>query len=168
MLWRLPQAHLTCIDTFEGGLDHEGTDTVPEGLETVFDRNVRLVDASRVRKLVGRSRHRLGELVDEEAQFELIYVDGSHLGLDVLIDAAYAWQLLAPGGFLVFDDYSWAELGDSPLLRPRPAIDAFLNTRPRHLRANPLWIQARGEKARLTSKSRRERAPTPRLASPLR
>lgn len=30
------------------------------------------------------------------------------------------------GGFLVFDDYRWSELGDDELLRPGPAIDAFL------------------------------------------
>jgi len=27
---------------------------------------------------------------------------------------------------LVFDDYPWAKLGDDPLLRPGPAVDAFL------------------------------------------
>ena len=59
-------------------------------------------------------------------RFDLVYLDGSHFGLDVLVDAAVSWQLLGDGGFLVFDDYLWAELGEDALLRPRPAIDAFL------------------------------------------
>ena len=54
-------------------------------------------------------------------------MDASHLGLDVIVDAALSWQLLETGGFLVFDDYLWAELGDDPLLRPGPAVDAFLS-----------------------------------------
>ena len=48
------------------------------------------------------------------------------LALDVLVDASLSWKLLVPGGTLVFDDYDWAALGDDPLLRPGPAIDAFL------------------------------------------
>jgi len=40
----------------------------------------------------------------------------------VLTEAA---RLLKPGGVLTFDDYLWQDEAD-PLLRPRPAIDAFL------------------------------------------
>ncbi len=64
-------------------------------------------------------------LVDAE-RFDLVYVDGSHLGLDVVVDAALSWQLLEWEGALIFDDYQWAQIGTSPLLRPGPAIDAFL------------------------------------------
>lgn len=126
LLWRLPKVQLTCVDTFAGSLEHEGTDTVPADLERVFDENVALVDAARVLKLVGRSSVVLPQLAEQSERFDLIYLDGSHFGLDVLVDAAISWQLLENGGFLVFDDYLWAELGDDPFLRPRPAIDAFL------------------------------------------
>lgn len=126
LLWRFPDSTVTCVDTFAGGLDHAGTDTVPRDLERIFDGNVTLVDSSRVRKLVGDSKLVLPALLAEEAHFDFVYLDGSHLGLDVLVDAALAWQMLAAGGFLVFDDYVWAELGRDPLLRPGPAIDAFL------------------------------------------
>ena len=123
-LWRLCDAQITCIDTFEGstGLPSGGR----EGLEAAFDRNVELVDASRVRKLVGDSRRVLLDLADEQARFDLVYVDGSHRGLDVLVDAALSWPLLEVDGVVVFDDYRWAMLGDDPLLRPAPAIDAFV------------------------------------------
>jgi predicted O-methyltransferase YrrM len=76
--------------------------------------------------VVGDSKRVLLDFVEEGAEFELVYVDGSHAGLDVMVDAALSWQVLTPGGFVVFDDYTWAVLGADPLLRPGPAIDAFL------------------------------------------
>ncbi|CAN5183211.1 hypothetical protein BH20ACT13_BH20ACT13_23980 [soil metagenome] len=123
-LWRLFDLHMTCVDTFEGsaGLPSGGRD----GLEAAFDRNIELVDASRVRKLRGDSRRILLDLAEEQALFDLVYVDGSHRGLDVLVDAGLSWPLVEIGGIVVFDDYRWALLGDDPLLRPGPAIDAFV------------------------------------------
>ena len=131
LLWRLPRARLTCIDTFEGSPEHVGV--VTAGLEASFDANIALVDASRVTKLVGDSKRRLLDLSADGAQFDLVYVDGSHLGLDVLVDAALSWNLLTPRGVVVFDDYRWADVGTDPLLRPGPAIDAFrLLVAPKH------------------------------------
>jgi hypothetical protein len=127
VLWRLPDSHVTCVDTFEGGPELIAGQHLPDaGLETAFDANVALVDASRVRKLVGDSKRVLVDLLAERARFDFVYVDGSHLALDVLADAALSWRLLATGGFLVFDDYNWAELGEDRLLRPGAAVDSFL------------------------------------------
>ncbi len=123
LLWRLPSALVTCVDPFIGTPEDVGGP--PIDLEATFDANVALVDAARVRKLVGLSRRRLVDLVDDGERFELVYVDGSHLGLDVLVDAALAWDLLTESGVMVFDDYRWEYLGSDPLLRPGPAIDAF-------------------------------------------
>ncbi|HXG76082.1 MAG TPA: class I SAM-dependent methyltransferase [Gaiellaceae bacterium] len=125
-LWRLPHATVTCVDTFGGSLEHAGEANYPAALEDAFEANVALVDASRIEKRVGESRRVLADLHDEGRLFDLVYVDGSHLALDVLVDAALSWRLLRVGGFLVFDDYVWAELGDDALLRPGPAVDAFL------------------------------------------
>ncbi len=123
-LWRLSDLRMTCVDTFEGSSGLPSGER--EGLEDAFDRNVELVDASRVRKLRGDSRRILLDLADEHARFDFVYVDGSHRGLDVLVDAALSWPLLEVGGVVVFDDYRWVLLGDDPLLRPGPAIDAFM------------------------------------------
>jgi hypothetical protein len=123
LLWRLPLASITCVDPFVGIPEHAGMES--DDLERTFDSNVALVDATRVRKLVGDSKRRLLDLLEEEDRFDLVYVDGSHLGLDVLVDAALSWQLVAPSGVVVFDDYRWAYLGEDPLLRPGKAIDAF-------------------------------------------
>jgi predicted O-methyltransferase YrrM len=113
------------VDTFAGSQEHQSESVDTSQLEAVFEANVSLVDATRVRKLVGDSKRVLLELIDEGSAFDLIYVDGSHLGLDVLVDAALSWRVLDQGGFLVFDDYPWAKLGEDPLLRPGPAVDAF-------------------------------------------
>jgi hypothetical protein len=127
LLWRLPDAHVTCVDTFAGSAEHARLGMDLSRLERTFDANVALVDGSRVRKLVGDSRQVLLALLEEGVRFDLVYVDGSHLALDVLVDAALAWQLLRQDGLMIFDDYTWRVLGDHPLLRPGRAIDAFLD-----------------------------------------
>jgi len=127
LLWRLPQARLTCIDTFAGGASFEARGADVSGLEAAFDRNVALVDAARVRKLVGDSAHLLPRLLDESERFDLVYVDGSDFALDVLVDGCLAWAMLRPGGYLIFDNYLWrSPLGEDPLFAPAAAIDAFL------------------------------------------
>ncbi len=129
-LWRLPRATITCVDTFAGSEEHK-EDAVHEhpsleSLESIFDSNVALVDRERVRKMVGDSRRVLVDLGDASERFDLIYVDGSHMALDVMVDASLAWPLLNPEGVLIFDDYKWDPWKDDPLRTPRPAIDRFL------------------------------------------
>jgi predicted O-methyltransferase YrrM len=125
-LWRLREARLTCVDTFDGSTEHIAYGDLPPELEQRFTTNVALVDAARVRMLRGESRRVLTELLDAGDQFDLVYVDGSHLALDVLVDAGLSWGLLRSGGVIVFDDYGWHMLGYDRLLRPGPAIDAFV------------------------------------------
>jgi predicted O-methyltransferase YrrM len=127
-LWRLPDAHVTCIDTFTGGPSFAALGSDLSGLEEAFDRNVALVDDTRIRKLVGTSTEHLPALLQEGNTFDLVFVDGSDLALDVLVDAALSWQLLKPDGYLIFDNYVWrSPLGEDPLFHPAPAVDAFLN-----------------------------------------
>ena len=57
---------------------------------------------------------------------DLIYVDGSHFAKDVLLDAALGFELLNPGGVMVFDDaVSW-RYGESIHDSPKQAVDAFI------------------------------------------
>ena len=136
VLWRLPEAVVTCVDTFKGSIEH-APEKEPGRLERRFDANVALVDETRVRKRRGDSRRVLLDLLEEDDLFDLVYVDGSHRALDVIIDAALAWQLLEPRGVLVFDDYRWTRF-EEPLLRPAPAIDAFVGIVSEH--AETLFI----------------------------
>jgi len=48
----------------------------------------------------------LPKLVESGAQFDLAYVDGSHLFEDVFVDAYFVTRLLAEGGVVAFDDSS--------------------------------------------------------------
>lgn len=46
----------------------------------------------------------LPRLVENGEQFDLVYVDGSHLFEDVFVDAYYTSRLLSEGGVVAFDD----------------------------------------------------------------
>jgi methyltransferase family protein len=46
----------------------------------------------------------LPRLVEENEQFDLVYIDGSHLFEDVFIDTYYTGRLLSQGGVVAFDD----------------------------------------------------------------
>jgi predicted O-methyltransferase YrrM len=105
-------AHLTCVDLFpaeDGGR---------------FDRNLAAYSA-RLRKIVGTSIKALGSLREENAEFDFVYVDGSHQRDDVMIDCLGAWRLLRVGGVMLMDDYTWKP--DNPdAERVAPAVDTFL------------------------------------------
>lgn len=57
---------------------------------------------------------------------DYIYVDGSHLAMDVLTDAVLAWPLLKDNGILIFDDYGWGAHTTDEKQKPKLGIDAFL------------------------------------------
>ncbi len=52
------------------------------------------------------SHHALPNLLSRREQFDLIYVDGSHIFEDVFIDMFYGARLLSDGGVILFDDAS--------------------------------------------------------------
>jgi SAM-dependent methyltransferase len=109
-----PTAHLTGIDVF------------PEDLEERWLINLeRSGKGNQVTTIKGYSQKVLRDLPSES--FDAIYIDGSHKGYDVLADAILSWDLLKPGGVLIFDDYQWRHgKGLPPELKPGPAIDAFI------------------------------------------
>ncbi len=129
------EAH--CVDTWEGGIEHQdaGIDMGP--VEQRFHRNVALARACapfpvdlRVHK--GYSDVLSPRLLCDLGQnyFDLVYIDGSHQAPDVLFDALLGFKLTRIGGAMIFDDYNWWENlpGGKDLLRmPKPAIDAFVN-----------------------------------------
>jgi cephalosporin hydroxylase len=57
---------------------------------------------------------------------DYVYLDGSHLAIDVLSDAVLAWSLLKDGGILCLDDYGWGIHTTDEKQKPKLAIDAFL------------------------------------------
>ena len=119
LLTRFPQAHITCVDTWEDG---DGV-AAGAGIEANFDANMAGF-AGRVRKVKARSIEFLTRL-DANELFDLIYVDGSHFADDVLIDALQGFAHLAPRGLMIFDDYLWSEY-ENALENPAAAINVFL------------------------------------------
>ena len=107
LLTYFTQGHLTAVDTWAGSNEHEYSATPDlSDLETRFDGNVRSC-AARLTKRKGPSQYVLPQLLDEQQEFDVVYVDGSHFADDVLIDAINAWRLLRRGGILIFDDVLW-------------------------------------------------------------
>jgi SAM-dependent methyltransferase len=108
-------SRLICVEPFVQYLDQERN----------FDHNVRMDGCDdKIVKLRGRSQQILPFLAEET--FDFIYVDGSHVPLDVLQDATMCWRLVRPGGIIVFDDYEHPLFPDYFGMSAGPAIDAFL------------------------------------------
>jgi predicted O-methyltransferase YrrM len=134
MLERCPHAHVTVIDTFEGG-DDQGALALAN-LDLLFARNTAPY-RDRVRPLIGRSDGWLPRLIEEGCaggSFDFIYIDGSHRATDVLFDLVCAWRLLPVGGVLCADDYEWGCEGYAREDLPKYAIDTFVSIHHRQLK----------------------------------
>jgi predicted O-methyltransferase YrrM len=115
----------TAIDPFEDYSELAGR-TMSED-HTRFLANIEAIGAKdKVRVLKGRSVDHLPKLIDAGEQFDLIFIDGSHANLDVMIDAALCWKLLARGGLMIFDDYWYRRPDLGRAFRPKLAVDAFV------------------------------------------
>ena len=127
-----PTASITCVDTFSGSpLELKSNPYLQQAISHIerrFDRNIAGLGATKkVIKKKGSSQVILRAMLPEET-FDVIYIDGSHFAADVIADAVLTWPLLKKKGVLIFDDYRWNCIIDrkNPLVKPAPAIDAFL------------------------------------------
>ncbi|UAJ73052.1 class I SAM-dependent methyltransferase [Synechocystis sp. PCC 7339] len=122
-----PSSTITCIDTFQGSMEHEsmGLGEVVKSLESVFDYNIQQTGrANQVKKLVGFSQAWLRQLPVNS--FDFYYVDGSHVASDVMEDVVLGWGLLKESSIIIFDDYGWRAYQDQPTMHPKLAINSFL------------------------------------------
>jgi predicted O-methyltransferase YrrM len=121
-----PDAHLYCLDTFAGSMEHTAQE-----VEQLYDRFMHNIQATgkrdQITVLVGRSDDQLIELIRQQVQADLIYIDGSHMAQDVLVDAVLAWKMLKPGGVMIFDDYTWVIDAENMHKNPKIAIDSLVN-----------------------------------------
>ncbi|CAE6769937.1 class I SAM-dependent methyltransferase [Paraburkholderia haematera] len=131
---------LHCVDTWEGGIEHQAggvAQTDMTAVEARFRHNVELAAGrhpGRAEIVVhkGFSDDCLARMISDgkKGYFDFVYIDGSHQAPDVLCDAVLGFKLLRTGGVIAFDDYLWCEdpaSGKDPLRCPKPAIDAFVN-----------------------------------------
>lgn len=121
-------SQIFCLDTFEGGEEHQ---TGQHQLEDLFERFTYNVSKTGkedyVQVVVGDSKYSLSQLISNELSFDFIYVDGSHRAKDVLADAVLSWILLKRGGLMIFDDYLWEFFEQDIVSAPKMAIDSFVN-----------------------------------------
>ena len=88
-----PQGQHVAIDPFQDHVAHAGVAVVKRaGLNDYLDHINDFSDRA------------LPRLLAEGRRFGMIYIDGSHLFEDVMIDCHYATQLLLADGVLLFDD----------------------------------------------------------------
>lgn len=105
-------SEIWCIDPWEGECAAAGA---------IFTENTApAAAAGRLIKIRGRARDFLPAMADEGDRFDAIYIDGDHRAIAVLGDALGAWEVLKPGGVLIFDDYGLK------LCNTASGVDAFL------------------------------------------
>lgn len=119
------------VDTWEGGVEHANLDF--NIIEDRFDNNVQLAAKTMAKNPVSVSKAKGTSLVELSKmvavgipKFDLVYVDGSHLAPDVLVDAVLSFNLLRVGGLMIFDDYH----SPNPMTPEFPmlGIESFLAT----------------------------------------
>ena len=107
-----PLSRATAVDLFDGPY-----------YET-FKNNVKLSGVkNKIEIIKAPSSDALRKLPPES--FDLVYVDGSHQGKDVFLDAALAWGSLKYGGILIFDDYA-IDVTFPPEATPNFTVNAFM------------------------------------------
>lgn len=108
-------------------------DEAYRSIEARFRRNVGRMGHRSVEILRGFSSEELPKLRANGRRFDLIYVDGSHAALDVMIDMSFAATLLTPGGMMVLDDY-WHDVAEIGGPGVKQAVDRFLAVFGRYFR----------------------------------
>jgi len=129
MLELVPMATATVIDPWENYVETVGEFRSPtENMDSTFEifhKNVKSKGMTdRIEVIRKQSVDGLLELFARSAQFDFIYIDGSHRCMDVFLDAELSWRLLRKGGILGFDDLHFNQ--SVVLESPWEAIQYFL------------------------------------------
>lgn len=123
-----PDGLMTVIDTFAGGEEHGAMGLDLTSLRERFEENINEAKAPDqiIEILQSTSSKGLAKIIALGVQkYDFIYVDGSHQAPDVMTDACMAFELLKPGGIMLFDDYLWNHV-PGLLHRPKLAVDNFV------------------------------------------
>lgn len=121
---------IVCIDTFDGTESlrrHPTWGQQIASIESCFDYNLAQF-GDRVEKIKRESKRALDDLLIAGRKFDLAYIDGDHKRDNVWEDTVRTWELVQPGGIIIWDDYGWPPHYPSED-RPQAAIDYFLASR---------------------------------------
>jgi hypothetical protein len=123
MDWLLPsRLAVTVIDPwFDEALNPEEK---YHAVEPRFARNMAKCGFRSLDTHKGFSTYVLPQMLERGEQFDLIYVDGSHTALAVLIDLCFCASLLSVGGMMVLDDY-WHDISEIGGPGVKQAVDQF-------------------------------------------
>ncbi len=122
-----PESIYYSVDTFAGSDEHRLRKIDVSGTEA--EARARLAGYKQS-KIVKSESHLF--LHTRPVGVDFVYIDAAHDTMNVLRDAVLSFDLLAPGGVIVFDDYLWEGM-PTRLDLPKAAIDAFLDLYSRHL-----------------------------------
>lgn len=144
-----PQSTMTVIDTFEGGMEHQAETNHEDryqlaSLENRFRSNVSKCEhAHKLRVMKANSDQALLSLRQESAEFDFIYIDASHVAVDVLHDAVVSWRMLKVHGTMLFDDVAWRGYLED-CYNPRIAIMSFLQCAAQEVKSketeSQMWV----------------------------
>ena len=135
-----PESKLFCVDTFQGGEDHQ-VEGDPYQLDTLYSRCMENLKQSKNFDKIFVVSERSDEFFAkygsmstniEDDFFDLIYIDGSHLEKDVYNDGLSGFKLLKKDGLIIFDDYGWPSPEGYPIRQALDQLDNKLAWTPIH------------------------------------
>ena len=122
------------VDTFGGTLEESGMGGTAERLKDEdfiynnFTHNISFHSHINFNINKGYSQYILPTLVEQDKQYDFIYVDASHRADDTFVDAYYAHKILKPGGLIIFDDFIWKDPNAPyPVSSPELGIRMFFS-----------------------------------------
>lgn len=123
MDWLLPgRLDVTVIDPwFDEGLNPEEK---YHAVEPRFRRNTAKLGFASLKVTKGFSTYELPRMLEAGEAFDLIYVDGTHTALGVMIDLCFCAGLLRTGGLMILDDY-WHQESEIGGPGVKQAVDRF-------------------------------------------
>ena len=102
ILSNYPNAKVITVDLWdESNINSESLEVNFREVEKRFDENLKDYKFTKIKK---DSVIALRELLKKNISFDIIYIDGSHNGEDILSDAIESYKLLNKGGIIIFDD----------------------------------------------------------------
>jgi len=104
ILYHYKNAKVTTVDLWsDSNINSEPLKVDFKETEEKFDKNLKDYSFTKIKK---DSVIALRELLRKKLLFDVIYIDGSHNGEDILSDAIESYKLLSIDGLIIFDDIS--------------------------------------------------------------
>jgi tetratricopeptide (TPR) repeat protein/predicted O-methyltransferase YrrM len=129
----IPNSTFTVIDQWKNYQENDQTVFMEEyQVKEAFINNITIAGIKdNVNIIQNNSTDGLLELFKQNYTFELIYVDGSHLMLDCMVDLELSWRLLSKNGLFIIDDYMFnvikCDLNKDFSTSPFKACEHFLS-----------------------------------------